>query len=171
MIEDGRREAIQQLAAPILEAHQAELVELNLIPRGSQLTVRMLIDKVGGVTIHDCSQLNRRIGDAIDQAGVLTGYLLEVSSPGLDRPLVSRRDYERAIGEELDLDLVEPLGTKYQVSGKLLAVQPEAIVLVLRPSPEGRGSADARWRDGPPENVTIPLSRIRRARKTIRIGR
>lgn len=154
MSEDGRREAIQQLAAPILEAHQTELVELNLIPRGSQVTVRLLIDKVGGVTIQDCTRVNRLLGDAIDQVGLFTDrYALEVSSPGLDRPLVSQRDYERAIGEELELDLVEPLGSKHQVIGKLLAVRPEAIVLVL-----------------PPENVTIPVRQIRRARKTIRIS-
>lgn len=145
------RDAIRGLAEPILEAGSAELVELTLHRHSRQLLVRLLVDKVGGVTIQDCARFNQLIGQALDGAGLIDGsYTLEVSSPGLDRPLVSKRDFERAIGDEVELEVAEAVRGSKQLTGTLLAVQQEAVVVTT-----GSG------------NVTVPMDRIQRARKAI----
>ena len=152
-MDDPRVELLQRLSEPILTAESVELVELSCRRQGGQLVVRFLVDKVGGVTIQNCARLNQLIGQAFDGDGALAeeSYTLEVSSPGLDRPLISKRDFERAIGEDLQLELLESgRGTK-QVKGMLLAVQHEAIVVTT-----------------PAGNVTIPFGQIQRAKKALR---
>ena len=150
-MDNGQREAIRQLAEPILAEQEAELVELTLHRYGNRTTVRLLVDKVGGVTIQDCARLNQRLSQALDQRDLIPErYALEVSSPGLDRPLVSKRDFERAIGEELNLQVLDTAGRTTQVKGRLLAVQPEHVVITA-----------------PAGNVVIPLGQIQRARKAV----
>ncbi len=153
LMDDECLSAIQQLAEPILEAASTEAVEWSCHRQGERLVVRLLVDKVGGVTIQHCTRLNHQIGQALEQAEMLEDtYTLEVSSPGLDRPLVTRRDFQRAIGDPLELRLHEPLGGTTQLEGELLVVQPEALVLVTRVG-----------------NVTVPLAQIAHAVKAIRI--
>jgi ribosome maturation factor RimP len=143
---------IQTLAEPILAEREMELVELTCRPQGRQQVVRLLVDKVGGVTIRQCAQVNQRLSDALEAANLIEGsYTVEVSSPGLDRPLVTRRDFERALGEELDVVLRADEGRTKELEGMLLAVQPEAVVLKTAAG-----------------NVTIPLAQIQRAKKAIR---
>ena len=148
------RQEIQSVVEPVLAEQSTELVELSSHRHGRQLVVRLLIDKVGGVTVQDCTRLNQLIGQALDASPLLQEpYTLEVSSPGLDRPLASKRDFERAIGEELDVHLREPLSGAWDLHGMLLAVQHEAIVLTTRAG-----------------NVTVPMAQVRSASKTIRMG-
>ena len=156
MNDSSQLEAISQAAGPVLEAASTELVEMKLYQQGGQLVVRLLVDKVGGVTIADCARLNRQIGEAIDQANLIEPrYALEVSSPGMDRPIASKRDFERALGEKLELEeRTEGEGgapATRQVKGMLLAVQHEAVVVTTASG-----------------NVTIPFDRIQRARKALR---
>src|SRR3989338_3517045 len=104
-MDDPRLPAIQALIEPILADHEIELVELMCRLQGRQLLLRLLVDKVGGVTIQQCARMNQLIGEALDAATLIEeSYLIEVSSPGLDRPLVTQRDFERALGEELHVD-------------------------------------------------------------------
>lgn len=149
MIETTR---IQELAEPILAEQGLELVELTCHPQSGQVTVRLLVDRVGGVTIQHCARANQRIGQALEAAGEADNYVIEVSSPGLDRPLVSHRDFERAIGETLVVTArTAEAGRFKDCQGMLLAVQHEAIVLTTN-----RG------------NVTIPLADIQTAKKALR---
>ena len=132
-MDETQRQAIRQLAGPILEAASTELVELIVHRHGRQAVVRLLVDKVGGVTIQDCARLNQQIGQALDQSSLMSdSYMLEVSSPGLDRPLVSPRDFERAIGEEVNLTVVEAMQGAKQVIGTLLSVQESAVVIITQ---------------------------------------
>lgn len=143
---------IQALAQPILADGGMELVELTAQPRGGERLIRFLVDKVGGVTIQQCAQMNRRLGEALDAANLIEGgYTIEVSSPGLDRPLVSKRDFERALGEDLRLDVRREDGRSQELCGMLLAVQHEAVVLKM-----------------PSGNVTVPFADIRAAKKAVR---
>ena len=143
---------IRAIIEPVLADREMELVELTCRPQGRQLVVRLLVDRVGGVTIQQCAEVNQLIGQALDAANLIEGsYLLEVSSPGLDRPLVSKRDFERALGEDVRVDVGLDNGRVQGYQGMLLAVQPEAIVLKMT--------------DG---NITLPLAQIRMAKKAIR---
>lgn len=152
-MEDVRAASIRALVEPILSEGGIELVELVCRPHGGVLTVRLLVDKVGGVTVQDCTKMNQRIDRALGAADVIAGgYTLEVSSPGLDRPLRSPRDYERAVGEDVKVLIRSQDGTSREQDGQLLAVQPEAIVLKTTSG-----------------NVTIPLHTIHSAKKVIRL--
>jgi len=143
---------IQALVEPILSEHHLELVELACRLQGRQLLVRLLMDRVGGVTIQHCARVNRLIGEALEQANLIEGsYTVEVSSPGLDRPLVKKRDFERAIGDQVRIDMAEQAVPPSALEGMVLAVQPEAIVLKTTSG-----------------NVTIPFSEIRLAKKVLR---
>ena len=151
-MDDLQLSQIRSLSEPILAQVSAELVELTCRRQGRQLVVRFLIDKVGGVAIHDCARLNRLIGEALDQANCIEeSYTLEVSSPGLDRPLVTKRDFERALGEQIEVEVREPIQGAKEIAGQLLAVQEAAIVVTTQ------------W-----GNLTIPLNHIQRALKAIR---
>ena len=151
-MDDPRLSAIQALVEPIVTEQEMELVELTCRPQGHQVLVRLLVDRVGGVTLQQCAHMNRLIDQTLEQASLIEGsYTIEVSSPGLDRPLVTRRDFERAIGEELRLELATENGRSKELQGMLLAVQPEAVVIKT-----GAG------------NVTAPLSQVRLAKKAIK---
>lgn len=151
-MDDPRLPAIQALIEPIVVEHQMEAVELTCRPQGGQLMVRLLVDKVGGVTIQQCANVNQRIDRALEAANLIEGsYTIEVSSPGLDRPLVTRRDFERAVGEELKLDVRIEHGRVRELTGMLLAVQPEAIVVKTSSG-----------------NITLPMAEIRTAKKALR---
>lgn len=143
---------IRELTAPILSERQVELVELTCHPQGRQTIIRFLVDRVGGINLQQCAQLNQRIGQVMEAADVFEGsYTVEVSSPGLDRPLTTQRDFERALGEDLTMDVRIDEDRFREIQGMLLAVQPDAVVLK---TPQG--------------NCTIPLVDIRIARKTLR---
>ena len=151
-MDDPLLPAIQALVEPILSEHELELVELTCRPQGRQLLVRLLVDRVGGVTIQHCARVNQLIGEALEGANLIEGsYTVEVSSPGLDRPLATRRDFERAIGDELRLEVSEGPASSSALDGMLLAVQPEEIVLKTASG-----------------NLTVPLSQIRMAKKALR---
>ena len=151
-MDDPRLTAIRALIEPILVEEETELVELACRPQGRQLLVRLLVDKVGGITIQRCAKMNRRISDALEMANLIEeSYTVEVSSPGLDRPLATKRDFERAVGEEVWLDVRIGEGRFRDTQGTLLAIQPEAVVLKTTSG-----------------NVTIPLADIRLAKKTLK---
>jgi ribosome maturation factor RimP len=151
-MDETRLTAIQALIEPIVAGQDVELVELTCRPQGRQLSVRLLVDKVGGITIRQCAQLNQRINTALETANLIEeSYTVEVSSPGLDRPLVTKRDFERAVGEEVRLDVRIADGRFKETQGMLLAVQPEAIVLKTTAG-----------------NVTIPFTDIRIAKKAVK---
>ena len=87
-----------------------ELVEVMYVRQGPRSLVRVLIDKPGGVSVTDCEQAHKALGPALDVADpVPHAYMLEVSSPGLDRPFKRLQDYQRAIGKEVNLKLRQPL--------------------------------------------------------------
>ena len=151
-MDDSRLRQIQALVAPILEERQMESVEFTCRPQSGQLMIRLLVDRVGGVTIQQCAQANQQIRNAIEASGIVPEeYTIEVSSPGLDRPLMTKRDFERAIGEDLKLDIRIDDGRFKELSGMLLAVQPEAVVVKTLQG-----------------NVTVAMTEIRVAKKALR---
>lgn len=151
-MEDPRLLQIQALVEPVLAERGLELVELTCRPQGRQLHVRVLVDQVGGVSIQRCAQVNQAISLTLEAANLFEdSYTVEVSSPGLDRPLASKRDFERAIGEDLQVQLQAEPGRPGECRGMLLAVRPEAIVVKTDSG-----------------NVTIPLTQIRSAKKALR---
>jgi len=105
-------ERVTELVVPIVEEFGLELVDIEYRREGSDWFLRLFIDKPGGVTLDDCADLSREIDPLLEVEGVIThAYRLEVSSPGLDRPLRKPADFERFLGEWVKVktfDLLDP---------------------------------------------------------------
>ena len=103
------REILLKLLEPAAEALGYELVELEFHPQGRGGLLRIFIDRTGGVTVDDCEKVSRQVSSVLDVEDPIPGaYTLEVSSPGLDRPLRKETDYVRFAGEQAKLELALP---------------------------------------------------------------
>jgi ribosome maturation factor RimP len=123
---------VEELAAPILWSHGLELVEVVCVGKGPGTVVRVFIDKPGGVSLTDCEQAHRALSPALDVADPFPhAYTLEVSSPGLDRPLRAAKDYLRLVGERVSIKLREPRQGQWRLTGTLEEVREEGITLVV----------------------------------------
>ncbi|MBI3312570.1 MAG: ribosome maturation factor RimP [Candidatus Omnitrophica bacterium] len=123
---------IRELISPILQARQVELVDLTCHLGGGRLLVRCLVDTASGVKLEQLSGLNRAIGAVLEEHDVIPDrYLLEVSSPGLDRPLKVWTDYERVIGRRVKVRTVVPVAGGQEHQGEVLSANEETVVLRL----------------------------------------
>lgn len=123
---------VQAIAAPIVRALGLELVEVTCAGQGARTIVRVFIDKPEGVLLGDCEQVHRSLGHALDvEDPIPHAYTLEVSSPGLDRPFRTRRDYEKTLEQRVQLKLRQPLEGQYRLVGRLLGVEESGIRLLL----------------------------------------
>jgi ribosome maturation factor RimP len=87
------REEVRQLAEPLAEEHGYELVDIEQASVGHHRVIRIYLDKPGGVTLDDCARFSRHLADAMDMNQIIPGaYHLEVSSPGLERPIRTLED-------------------------------------------------------------------------------
>ena len=110
-----REKLISLLEAPV-EALGYELVELEFPPH----LLRIYIDREGGVTVDDCEKVSRQVSGVLDVEDPIPGhYTLEVSSPGLDRPLRKAADYARFAGERAKLELSLPVDGRKRFTGTL----------------------------------------------------
>jgi ribosome maturation factor RimP len=99
-------ERATELILPILDEMGYELVDVEYLSKYGKWVLRLYIDKHGGVTIADCARVSREVGDLIDVKDVIDhDYVLEVSSPGLNRPLKSERDLLRVVGEKVKIKM------------------------------------------------------------------
>jgi len=115
------REKIWELTEAILTAEGMELVEAECLRMPSRWLIRIYMDKEGGVTLADCSEISHQLGDILDVHDVPPGpYTLEVSSPGLDRPLVRDKDFLKYQGAAVDIRLREKVAGVKHFKGKLV---------------------------------------------------
>jgi len=115
----ARADAIERLAAPVVEAHGLTLVDLELAG-GRRMVLRFFVDKPGGVGIEDCQRFSREIGDLLDVADLVRGsFDLEVSSPGLDRELKKDRELRWALGKRVRAWAREPVDGQREFIGRL----------------------------------------------------
>lgn len=122
------KETLIDLVVPILQRRGVELVELALSGGGRRQLVRVFVDRTDGITVDECAAISREIADVFDTRDPIAGtYVLEVSSPGLTRPLKTDRDFERVVGKALRL-VVDGLGVAV---GTLLQVDPDHLDVAL----------------------------------------
>ena len=145
----------QTLVAPVVEAFGLELVDVEYKKEGSAWFLRFFIDKPGGVGIEDCQTVSRAIDPLLDQKMDIPGhYNLEVSSPGLERPFKTDRDFLRNLGNEVEVALFEAREGKKKFEGILKDFQDGVIALDL---PDGT-------------RLDLKKEETSRVRKTVRIG-
>ncbi|MBR4014608.1 MAG: ribosome maturation factor RimP [Anaerotignum sp.] len=109
---------------PIVAENQLELVDVEFVKEGANWYLRVYIDKEGGVTIDDCEVVSRALEAKLDEADPIEqAYILEVSSPGIDRPLKKEADFVKYQGELIDVKLYKAQEGRKQFQGKLLGLE------------------------------------------------
>ncbi len=118
------REEVRQLAQPLAEDDGFELVDVELSSLGRHRVIRVYLDKPGGVSMGDCARFSRRLSDCLDMNQTVPGtYHLEVSSPGLERPLRTLEHVERFVGQRVTLTTHEPLDGRRKWDGELIGAR------------------------------------------------
>ncbi len=121
---------LEAIVAPELEALGYECVKLEVVGRTSSPVVRLYIDRPGGVTIRDCTRVSRALGVLLDEADPFPGrYLLEVSSPGIDRPLVRPEHFARFVGDEARVTVRDDAGGRTTYTGTIRSCIDGIVVL------------------------------------------
>ena len=142
------RDQLSELLAPIVTDLGYELWELTYAPRAGGALLRLYIDSPHGISLDDCERVSRSVSEALDAADPIPGqYTLEVSSPGLDRVLRTKAHFERFAGEQVRLEMVNPVEGRKRFAGRLTEVGERDVTLEV---------------DG--VRVNLPIEGIRTAR-------
>lgn len=143
---------IKEIIIPILQEEGAELVEIIFRREAGRQVLRILIDKEGGVTLSDCVRINEIISRVLDENNTIQErYMLEVDSPGIDRPFKIKRDYKRASGRLVRVTLSEAILDKKEYIGRLEEILDNSIKIDV----EKKGI------------IEIPFEKITRARQEV----
>jgi len=142
-------ERITDIIEPVIRFRKLELVEIVFSKGSSRGVLKVIIDHDLGVGIDDCTAVSREISALLDVEDIVPGsYALEVSSPGLDRPLKSLEDFMRFAGKLAKVTMAEPVSDKRSLVGRILRVEGESVVL------ESDGDIA----------ITVPFNKIKKAR-------
>ena len=126
---------VQELAERVAIDHGLELVHVEVAGPDNKPIVRVFIDKPQGVTHDDCSEVSTHLGTILDVEDFIhASYTLEVSSPGLERGLYKRADYERFAGSNAKLKTRQPIGGQRNFRGRLLGLEGDEVVFDDRTS-------------------------------------
>ncbi len=121
---------VKELIDGLLSERGVELIDIVYRRESGGMALRLLVDKEGGIALDECAGLNHRVSELLDQGDIMIdGYTLEVSSPGLDRPLKTRRDFERVMGKRIRVHTYEPVNERRDFEGDVKFVDDEKIVV------------------------------------------
>lgn len=130
----SRREEYEKkaeaLLAPIVEQAGFELVDVEYVKEAGNWYLRGYIDKPGGITVNDCEAVSRIFSDRLDEDDFIEdSYIMEISSPGLDRPLKKDKDFARSIGKEVEIRTYRPIEKQKEFSGILTAYDDNSVTI------------------------------------------
>ena len=120
----------EAILLPIMEKYGFELWDVEYVKEGSNWYLRAYIDKPGGIMINDCETVSRELSDILDaQDFIEDAYILEVSSPGLGRPLKKEKDFARSIGEEIEIRTYRAIDRQKEFIGILKEYDKDTITI------------------------------------------
>lgn len=130
----SRREEYEQkaeiLLTPIVESNGFELVDVEYVKEAGEWYLRGYIDKPGGITVNDCETVSRAFSDKLDEEDFIEeSYIMEISSPGLDRPLKKDKDYERSMGRLVEIRTYRPIEKQKEFCGTLTAYDSNSVTI------------------------------------------
>ena len=121
---------VEAYLMPIMEENQYELVDVEYVKEAGTWYLRAYIDKEGGFTVDDCELVSRRLSEWLDKTDFIDdSYILEVSSPGLGRPLKKDRDFERSLGEQVEIKLYKAIDRQKEFAGALSAYDAKTVTI------------------------------------------
>ncbi|PPA72027.1 ribosome maturation factor RimP [Jeotgalibacillus proteolyticus] len=148
-------ELTEQLATPILEDMNLELVDVEFVKEGSNWFLRLYIDKEAGVDIEECGQVSEKLSEKLDELDpIQQNYFLEVSSPGAERPLKKEKDFERAIGKNVHVKTYEPIDGLKEIEGVLASYDGSALTVDVMIKTRKK-------------TITIPKEKVAKARLAV----
>ncbi len=129
--QDGKIvESVEELVLPILEESALELVDIEYLREPNGWVVRLFIEKEGGVTLKECTAVSRELGYLMEVKEVIDHpYNLEVSSPGLDRPLKTKKDFHRFSGKSATIKTAAPLDGRRNFKGRIRSLDNGVVTL------------------------------------------
>ena len=120
----------EALLLPMMEEHHFELVDVEFVKEAGTWFLRAYIDKPGGITIDDCELISRALSDQLDKDDFIEeAYILEVSSPGLGRPLKKEKDYVRNMGKEIEIRTYRVIDRCKEFTGILKAYDDTSVTI------------------------------------------
>ena len=123
---------LQEMLQGAVEDLGCELWGIECQRAGRFMTVRLFVDKEGGVTVDDCADVSRQVSAILDvEDPIADKYNLEVSSPGLDRPLFTLPQFERYIGQDIAVHLRIPVIERRKWQGKLERIEKDMVTLIV----------------------------------------
>lgn len=122
---------VRGILSPMTERRKVEIVDITYKREGPTMVLRILLDKADGITIDECGQVNKELSELLDKENIIIDehYILEVSSPGLAKPIKTERDFRRALGKDVKVTTYAPIDGKNVFIGKLLGIRNSTIVL------------------------------------------
>lgn len=121
---------VEELVTPIIDENQFELVDVEYVKEGSNWYLRIYADKKGGINIDDCVLISRALEEKLDAEDFIEdAYILEVSSPGLGRPLKKEKDFKRSIGESVEVKLYKAQDHGKEFEGILKAYTEDTVTI------------------------------------------
>lgn len=123
-------QSVEELVEPVLSSEGLELVDVQYQKEGKSWRLKIFIDKEGGVAIEDCARVSRQVADLIEVENIIgADHTLEVSSPGLDRPLKTKRDFLRFKGRKIQAATFSPLNGQRKFKGVIKDFHEETLHL------------------------------------------
>ncbi|EGD46664.1 protein of unknown function DUF150 [Ruminiclostridium papyrosolvens DSM 2782] len=124
------QQTVTELVSPVVENLNYELVDVEYVKEGANWYLRVYIDKPGGISIDDCQAVSEQVSELLDKNDPIDqSYYLEVSSPGLDRPLKTEKDFTKYKGELVEVKVFQPIDGKKIFEGELVGLMDNFIVI------------------------------------------
>lgn len=146
------KESIEEIVLKHLPDESHFVVDVQVLEKSSKTSVKILIDADQGLNIDTCAIVSRAVGEEIEAKDILSdAYVLEVSSPGLDFPLNSKRQYLKNIGRSLKISLIDGK----EIQGELMAVETFGLQLKVKVKEKGKKAVE--------EEMTLPFEQIKKS--------
>lgn len=123
---------IEEIVQPIVDEKNFEIVDIEYVKEAGEYYLRVYLDKEGGISLNDCEVVSRELSEILDKKDpIKDNYFLEVSSPGLDRPLKKDKDFERYKGRDVEIKLYKPINCSKQFEGQLVGLTEDNNIKVI----------------------------------------
>ena len=123
---------IEEIVQPIVDAKNFEIVDIEYVKEAGEYYLRVYLDKEGGISLSDCEVVSRELSEILDKKDpIKDNYFLEVSSPGLDRPLKKEKDFVKYQGRDVEIKLYKPINGSKMHEGELVGLTEDKNIKVI----------------------------------------